>query len=120
MTFYDEAAEIADELLAEYGQACSLSAVAAGAYNAATGAVALTPTAHPITAAIFDFTLTHIDGTLILVGDKKVLVSTVGLTVSPAPGFSLTNAAGVVYKVVSVKEVAPAGTVAMWILQVRK
>jgi hypothetical protein len=117
---YADIANTADELLAEFGQACSLGSVTDGAYDPATGEAAPATTTHAITAAIFAYPQRFVDGTLIRVGDKRALVSPVGLTVDPKPGDTLTDAAGKVYQVIDAKPTAPAGTVVLWTLQVRK
>lgn len=120
MTFYDEMADVADDLLSEFGQSCVLGVVTTGAYDPTTGEAGTTTATHPVTAALFDYPQRHIDGTLILTGDKKALVSPVGLTVEPAPGNTLTDAAGKQYTVVNAKATAPAGLAVLWTLQVRK
>jgi hypothetical protein len=73
-----------------------------------------------VTAAIFAYPQRYIDGTLIRVGDKRALVSPVGLTVDPKPGDTLTDAAGAQFQVVDAKVTEPAGTAVLWTLQVRK
>lgn len=118
--FYNDAAAMAGDLLTEFGQSCVLTVVTTGAYDPETGESGTTSTPHNVTAALFDYPQRHIDGTLILTGDKKALVSPVGLTVEPKPGHTLTNAAGAVYTVVNAKATAPAGVAVLWTLQVRK
>lgn len=117
---YDEIAATADELLAEFGQSCSLGSVTDGAYNPETGEASPASTTHPVTAAIFAYPQRFVDGTLIRVGDKRALVSPVGLTVDPKPGDTLTDAAGAVFQVIDAKPTAPAGAAVLWTLQVRK
>lgn len=119
-SFYDDCAADANEALEEFGQTCVLGVVTAGAYDPETGGASTTTTNHTVTAAIFDYPTRHIDGTLILTGDKRALVSAVGLTVEPKPGHTFTDAAAVVYQVVNAKNLAPAGTSVLWTLQVRK
>lgn len=120
MTFYDDAAADAAEALEEFGQACTLGVVTAGAYDPETGEASTTTESQSVTAAIFDYPQKFIDGTLILTGDKRALVSAVGLTVEPKPGHTFTDAAAVAYQVINAKALAPAGTVVLWTLQVRK
>lgn len=117
---YDNIAAVADELLAEFGQSCSLGSVTDGAYDPATGEAAPATTPYPITAAIFAYPQRFVDGTLIRTGDKRALVSPVGLTVDPKPGDTLTDAAGAAYQVVDAKPTAPAGATVLWTLQVRR
>lgn len=117
--FYDEMAEVADEMLAEFGQGCTLSSVTIGDYDPATGGASTTATSQTVTGAIFDYPQRFIDGTLILTGDKRVLVSPIGVTGAPKPGDTLT-AGGIDYRVVDAKATAPAGIAVLWTLQVRK
>lgn len=117
---YDDAAADADELLTEFGQACVLDSVTTGAYDPATGEAGTTSAVHTVVAVILAYPQHFIDGSLILSGDKRALVSPVGLTVAPKPGDTLTDAYQTEYKVIDAKELAPAGTVVLWTLQVRK
>jgi hypothetical protein len=117
---YDEIAATADELIAEYGQACVLTSITDGTYDPANGEAAPATAPHPITAAIFDYPQRFVDGTLIRIGDKRALVSPVGLAVEPKPGDTLTDGAGKVFQVIDAKATAPAGTAVLWTLQVRK
>lgn len=118
--FYDDIASVADDLLHEFGQAGVLGSVSDGAYNPETGEAGPVSTPHAVTAAVFDFSQTYIDGTLIRTGDKRALVSVVGLAVAPKQGDTLTDAGGSVYQVVEAKATAPAGQTVLWTLQVRK
>lgn len=117
---YDDIANTADEMLTEFGQGCILTAITDGAYDPATGEADTSPALQPVTAAIFAYPQRYIDGTLIRVGDKRALVSAVGLTVAPKSGDTLTDAAGQVHQVIDAKPTAPAGTAVLWTLQVRK
>jgi hypothetical protein len=118
--FYDDLAAMADEQLAEFGRACTLGVLVSGSYDPAEGAATITTTDYPITATLFDYPQKFIDGSLVLTGDKKALVSARGLAIELKPGHVLTDSLGVVYTVVNVKATAPAGTVVLWTLQVRK
>lgn len=120
MSFYDDVAADADDLLVEFGQTCVLGVVTAGEYDPETGETSVTTTEHSVTAAIFDYPQKFVDGTLILVGDKRALASSVGLTVDPAPGNTFTDAGGAVHQVINAKNLSPAGTSVLWTLQVRK
>jgi hypothetical protein len=117
---YDATAADADELLAEFGQVCVLASIPDGTYDPEEGEASTSSTPHPVTAAIFAYPQRYIDGTLIRTGDKRALVSPVGLAVDPKPGDTLTDAAGVVFQVIDAKATAPAGVAVLWTLQVRK
>lgn len=117
--FYDSLKLTADTLIDDKGQACTINVVTPGAYDAATGTSTATTVSTAVTAAIFDFPQGLIDGTLIRQGDKKVLMSAYGHSVTPRPADTLTDAAGTVYTIVTAKATAPGGTVVLWTLQVR-
>ncbi len=117
--FYDNLQATADALLADKGQTCTLGVVTSGAYDPATGASTPSTASETVTAAVFDFPLRMIDGSLIRQGDKKVLMSAYGLTATPKPADTFTDAAGSVYTIVNAKATAPGGTVVLWTLQVR-
>lgn len=119
--FYSDLASVADELLREFGQECSLTSLGTSNYSPATGLN--TPAgeaSQDVIAAVFDFPMKYVDGTMIKVGDKRVVMSSVGLTFDAAPGQTFTDATSRNYKVIDAKNIAPAGTSVAWILQVRK
>lgn len=118
--FYADMALVADDLLYEFGQACVLGSVTDGEYDPETGTAGPVSTPHSVTAALLDYPQRFIDGTVIRTGDKRALMSPVGLTVTPKAGDTLTDVAGAVHQVVDAKPLAPAGTVVLWTLQVRK
>lgn len=118
MSFYPDLRATAAALLTDKGQQMTLNKRTSGAYDPGTGGSTVTSEAHTVTGAVFDFPAALIDGTLIQQGDKKVLMSALGLTVRPAITDSLTIG-GVVHTVVNVKDTSPAGTTVLWTLQVR-
>lgn len=118
--FYAGMQATADRLLIDKGQPCTLGAVTAGTYDPATGTSTPTTTNYAVTAAVFDYPAAVIDGSRIVRGDKKVLMSAYGLTATPKPDDTFTDAASVVYTVVEAKATAPGGTVVLWTLQVRR
>lgn len=117
---YDSVADTADDLLTEFGQSCVLGSVSDGAYDPATGEAGATSTPHQVAAAVLAYPQRFIDGTLIRTGDKRALLSAIGLTVDPKPGDTLTDAAGKQFQVIDAKPTSPAGTVVLWTLQVRR
>lgn len=117
MSFYAELAQVAQDLLAEYGQETTLTKVTAGVYNPATGTAAETRTPRTVTAAAFDYETKYIDGTLILSGDKQVFMSVVG-NEEPKPG-DLLAWMGRDWRVITFKNLAPAGISVLYELQVR-
>lgn len=119
MTFdYTEIAETADELLAEFGQAVVLSRKAAGSYNPATGAQAVTTTTQTGVGVLLDHESRDIDGTMIQRDDQRLLLSS-DLVTTPVVD-DLVAVGGTSYTIKSIKVLAPAGLVVMYDCNVRK
>lgn len=119
MSFYTGLRSTAARMLGDRGQVMTLRKRTPGAYSPSAGSATVTATDYSATGAAFDFAALLIDGTNIQRGDKKVLLSAEGLTVEPDAGDMLVIA-GTVYNVVAVQPVAPAGTVVVHKLQVRR
>jgi len=122
MTFnYDEFAALSLELLTEFGQDVTRTANAFGTRNAATRTTPITPTDTTRKGAIFNFSSkttrgeTTIRGESIQVGDKQLLVDAEG-DVNLADHFTVD---GSEYKIISIDEINPAGTVVLFDLHVR-
>jgi hypothetical protein len=113
---YARAQATAERLIANFGQAATLTKTAntSTAYNPTR-----TATPYACTVAVLDFRNSEIDGTLIKQGDKKVYVSTRGLAVVPAVHDTITIA-NEVHAILAVMPLAPAGTVVYWEVQARR
>lgn len=112
MTFdYAKAQATAERLIANFGTAATLKQVASSGtdYNPT-----LTPTNHACTVVTLDWKNEEIDGTLIKSTDRKILISTDGLSVVPAIGDTLTIGSDVLLLVEPFKPLSPAGTVVMY------
>lgn len=117
MSFYGDAQLTADALLRGYGQQITLTHNTAGVYDPITGTVASASTTELGHGAVFDYSakisgLSQADGTLILQGDKKLLLSAVGITAPKLDDSVLAN--GITYYVKNIKALNPAGTVVMY------
>ena len=115
---YSEIADVADEILEEFGQAVTLTHVEPGEYVPGEG-ITNTTTIQTGTGAVIDWDARQVDGTLILIGDKRLLLSPLNTagTVLTAPvlGDTITDAAGIVYTLVApLKTVSPAGTAVLY------
>lgn len=116
MTFdYTRSRATAERLLVKFGQAATLrrKALTGPAYDPT-----VTTADHACTVVVQDYADAMIDGTRIKRGDKKVLVSTKGLTIDPTAADALVIG-GTSHEVVMVKPLAPGGTVVMWEVQAR-
>jgi hypothetical protein len=118
MSFYANAFNTAKSLLTKYGQVVTLSGSSSGgSFDPATGE----PTTETIetvsgVGALFGYKTNEIDGTIILAGDSKLTMSTTG---TPTVGMT-TTLNGSVWRVMAVDEIAPAGSVVYYNLQLRK
>lgn len=120
---YSDLAVVADQLLAEFGRSVTIRAQAAGTYDPESGSATLTTSDQAGNGAVFDFGLhqsgmAFTAGSMILSGDKQLLLSPVGIT-APAPG-DLAIIGSETWNIVSVKTTAPAGTAVLYECQLRK
>lgn len=115
---YAEVAQIARELLAEFGSTGQLKTSVAGTYDPETGTIPQTVTTADVTACMFAYPERLINGTTILHGDQQAYLSAVGLTMPKTGDVMVWKGAD--YQVISAKPLAPAGVNVLAILQVRK
>jgi hypothetical protein len=114
---YSRAQATADRLIKRYGQLGKLRRmVKSGPAYAPT----LTPVDVDAKFAVLDYETDQIDGTRILVTDKMVYLSAVGLTVEPKPGMALVESDGGLYNVVDVDTLKPGAVVVYREVQVRR
>ncbi len=117
MNFYDDMAEVAAEIIEEYGAPTTLKRTVTGAYDPSTGTNSNSIVSQDIIAAVFDFDQKMINGTEIRTGDKRVYASAVG--VNPPLQADIFPWLGVDYAVVAVRPLAPAGINVLYEMQVR-
>lgn len=119
MSFYDDMAATANELLTEFGAAATLQKVSEGTYNPATGGSTDTTTNYTCTAAVFDVDLKEINGTLIQANDKRAYVSVLTAVPLPEPSdFFIWQ--GVTYRIAASKDLAPSGKSVLFELVIRR
>ena len=113
--FYEEMAEVALELITEFGQAGTLNDVIAGEYDPVTGfgtdPVALTQSGQLL---LLDYTvqeagIINAAGSLVQQGDKKIMLAASGLEWAPTMTTTI-NAGGFVWAIANIKSTNPAGT----------
>ena len=114
---YSAMADLSLDLLTEFGQTVTRRAYTAGTYDTTTATVTNTTADTSRIGALFDFGSgkTHINGTLIVNGDKHLLLDAEGSA-------SMTDryiVGSVQYTVVGLKELNPAGTVCLYELHLR-
>ena len=125
MTFYGDMAATSAELLTEFGQAVTLTESTPGAYNTATGEPAAPDvTNQSAVGVVRDYSSRSIDGTLIQVGDRLLIVgpkTTAGAVLAePTVESGVTLADETVWTVKRVETVKPAGVVLAYRLQLRR
>lgn len=119
MTFYAEMADVAVEMLAEFGQSVVLGSVTGtGAYDPETGTVGNTVTNHSGMGVALDYEQKDIDGTVVKQGDRRIYIAP-DLGAVPKTGDTLTLADGAVLAVVNSKPLSPAGTLVLHEVQAR-
>jgi len=124
MAFYDRMQNTANKLLLGKGKAVTITHIVPGVYDPATGLVTNTETTQKGTGAVMDWDARQIDGTLIKIGDKQLLLSplnTAGAALTaPVLGDKVTDAASVVYTLVApLKTISPAGTAVIYDINMR-
>ncbi len=118
MSFYSQLASTGTRLLAKYGRDVVLRKVTqSGSYNPATGSQANTTSDTTYKGVVLDYKdgETEVQGELVLKGDKQLLLE-------PAAAPTAQDAiliGGVLFQVLSVKEVNPAGTRVLRVLHLR-
>jgi hypothetical protein len=113
---WDDLATDVDDLLAEF-QEITLTRTAA-TYDPATSSTGTpTETVQTGSGAEIEYDSRDIDGTLVKVGDKKLLLSAVDFT-EPQAGDVVTVGANT-YTVIRCKPTNPAGTAVLYQVQVR-
>ncbi|MDR0275928.1 MAG: hypothetical protein LBI48_11445 [Burkholderiaceae bacterium] len=114
---YARTAASAVRLIGKFGASAMLRRKSGAQYDPATSSVVDTWQEWPCTVAVVDYTAKDIDGTLILAGDRRLLV---------APDIATVPKAGDVFvfqdwmtTVIRVKTTAPAGTAVLHDVQAR-
>jgi hypothetical protein len=117
MTLDARARATALKLLTKNGQVIALTQITSGAYDPATGSVAITETVHTGVGVALNYSQDMIDGTTILQSDQRVYLNP-QLGATPKAGDKLTFS-GVVHSVIASRPLAPAGTVLLHEVQAR-
>jgi len=118
MTFYARMQTTANRLLFGKGQQVSISHVIPGTYDPTTGGLTGGSTSVQTgTGAVFEYGNKNIDGTLIKVGDKQLLLSalkTDGTELVPPVVNDTVTIGGTVYTITQIKPLSPAGTIVLF------
>jgi len=117
MSFYSNLASTASRLLTKYGQTVVFTRTTGATFSPSTGAYSGgTTTTVTGVGATFPYNIKEIDGTLVQLGDVRVFFYA---TSAPLVG---DNCAvdSVNYRVQSVEQLSPGGTVVLYTVQCRK
>ena len=107
----------ADRLIVGSGVSMTLQSATTGAYDPATGASAVTYTSYSCFGVVMGYPEKLVDGTMILRGDSKIVLSPV-IDMAPKAGDRII-AQSKTWEVISVDDAAPGDTVLAYTLQVR-
>jgi hypothetical protein len=103
-------------LLEDFGSDLTLTRQAPGVYDPATGAMASTATAtHTIRGVFINYADRNVDGTVVRMGDRRLLVRASDAPVTPAIGDRVDG-----LQVIDVRSIAPNGVAIAWACQMRK
>lgn len=108
---YAGIATLADSILLEYGQSVTLTKITEGEYDPATGAASITETTQTGNGVLMDYGQSIIDGEMIQLGDKQLLLSSVGIT--PPEIGDLVTIGSKKRTITQIKDYNPAGTSVM-------
>ena len=112
MTFYSEMADVALELLTEYGRSITLTRTTGGSIDPVTGAIIAGASDDQVTIGVIKpYQASLIDGTLIKASDKEVILSS---SIAPLMTDTING-----MQIVKIDEISPAGTVVVYKVQVR-
>ncbi len=114
---YASIATVADNIIINFGVPVTVVSKGTASYNVNTGAVVATDTTQTANGVVTNYDSKDIDNTLILRGDKRLLLSPIGIT-TIKPDAKVTIA-GISYNVISVNETNPAGVALVYDLQIR-
>jgi len=115
--FYDDMQVMGNELITEFGQTVTISRITVGTYNPDTGAATTTPATQTGKGIVEEYSAREIDGTNILRGDKRLMLSAVGIS---RPQINDTvSLSSIVHVIKEVAEINPAGTPVVYICNIR-
>ncbi|MBP2508105.1 hypothetical protein J2855_001740 [Agrobacterium tumefaciens] len=116
MTFYEEMREVAEEMIAEFGMpgAIRRAVISGPDYDPE-----ITETDYACSLVTLEYEDRDIDGTLVLSTDKKIYVSTQGLSITLEKSDRVI-ADGKAYAIERLKPLSPAGIVVFWEVQGRR
>ncbi len=119
MDFYQDMANVAHNLLSEYGQTVTITREGSTEYNPYEGVTNSGGTVYN-GVAIFEPYEDNRDDSLIEAGDIKITLASKNLSEAPQISDTIQGVDGIVWRVVNIKELNPAGTSLIYEIQARK
>lgn len=118
---YTQSAATAQRLLARFGKAITVRKQQAGAYDPATSSVSINNVDTVAQGVLLEYKdgQANAPGTMIQVGDKKLLLSPANFSADPIAS-DLVLADGATWNIVKVKALRPAGVTVLYELQLRR
>lgn len=119
---YSRIANIALTQITRFGQSVTITRKLSGSgvYNTNTGTVTKPDDEIETGTAIVDtYKSSEIDGTLIQVGDVKLILAAIGIT-EPTINDKITLADGVMFSIKKVEPLSPSGSPVIYTCQLRK
>lgn len=123
MTFdYAKPAATAIKLIARYGRTIQHQRITEGPYSPETGSVTNTTVSTNVKAVDFDFKLqsagqVFTSDSLVQVGDRYALIGAEVVAIDTSDKLLID---GVTWNIINVKKLAPAGTLVLWNVHIRK
>lgn len=107
------------DLCLRKGKDITLKRITTGAYNPATSSATQSSVNHSFKGMILNYTNREIDGSLILRGDRKIVLAAKGATVVPVISDQISVDSEVL-KVVDVRQIEETGVDVVYICQCRR
>lgn len=121
---YEKSAATADRLLHKFGRAVTLNSKQLGSYDPETATASSIVNEQAGTGVLLEYSVKEsgqrqASDSIIQIGDKKLLLSTVGIEYPPAPNDTV-DVGDDTYTVIQVRTLAPAGTAVLYECQLRR
>lgn len=114
---YVKTAGTATKLLTNFGRTIQHIAVAEGIYDPEASEVTNTETSTDCIACDFDFKANQYDGDLVQFGDRYAIINNAVSNIDVSDKLVIDS---VRWSIVKVEKIAPAGTLVMWKVQIRR
>ena len=106
-----------NDLIRRYGQELTFSREVSSAFNPASGVNTTATTTYTGYGAVFDYNANEIDGDVIQRGDIRLVME----VTSPVPEVGDTvTVDSIIYRMMNIKTLSPAGTPIIFTVQLRK